>query len=175
MISRIFYRVWQSWQTVTGSLSEQDLEGVRQTLSPAEFELFQAMSLADQAHSLRVYRALAAEGQDHPALLTAALLHDAGKADRSFNLYDRTAVVLLKKFLPGSYQSLGRPGSKGWERAVFIAREHPRWGAELAQEAGSDPLAVWLIRHHQADLFTLQAAPEKLRLLSTLKQADNQN
>ncbi|MDZ7844913.1 MAG: HD domain-containing protein [Anaerolineales bacterium] len=175
MVSRIFYRVWQSWQTVTGSLSEQDLEDVRQDLSPAEIELFQSMSLADQAHSLRVYRALAAEGRDHPALLTAALLHDAGKADRSFNLFDRTAVVLLKKFLPGSYQSRGRSGSKGWERAVFIAREHPRWGAELAQEAGSDPLAVWLIRHHQADLSTLHAGPEKLGLLSFLKQADNQN
>jgi hypothetical protein len=39
-----------------------------------------------------------------------------------------------------------------WQRPFIVASQHPRWGAELAIEAGVTPLTANLIRRHQEPL-----------------------
>jgi hypothetical protein len=175
MFSKIRYRVWQSWKNLTDSLSGRDHQLIRRILSPEEYRLFLRMAEADQAHSFRVYRSLVSSGADHPALLKAALLHDVGKAGRSFPIWERTAAVLLERWVTEDPDPGGNLPSSGWKRALHLSRRHPAWGADLAREAGASPLAVRLIRYHQTAPEDFPGDDRERELLVKLIQADNQN
>jgi hypothetical protein len=175
MFSKVKYRVWQSWKNLTDSLSGQDHQLIRQVLSPEQYRLFLRMAEADQAHSFRVFQALIGSGEDHPDLLTAALLHDAGKAGRSFPLWKRTAAVLLERWVPEDPGPSESAPSSGWKQALDLSRRHPARGAELARKAGASPLAVRLIRYHQTAPEDFPGDDRERELLIKLIQADNQN
>ena len=144
-------------------------------LSPAEMALFRRLRRSEQLHSLRVLRAIQAEGEHDPALLVAALLHDVGKTVAPFTLPDRVIVVLVRKFAPDAFYRWGAQAEpRGWRRPFAISLRHPQWSAEMLAAAGSQPLAVELARRH-AD--PLPAAPrdETERLLLVLRRADDAN
>jgi len=67
----------------------------------------------------------------------------------------------------------------GWRRPFVVKAQHAAWGAEMAANAGSDPLTVWLIEHHQDVLAPLKASEEvgteAERLLRQLQWADDHN
>jgi hypothetical protein len=154
-LHRAGYRVRQFGSAVATRgrpLAEVERTEVRAWLPTAAWPLFEGMPRNDQRHSLNVLRTLAAAGHDDPALMQAALLHDAAKSTGGVMLWHRVAVVLLKAVRPGwPARMAGRPAPRRSDlRYPFWASvNHPRLGAEMAAAAGCDPLAVTLIRRHQ--------------------------
>ena len=127
----------------------------------------------EQAHSLHIFRQLLAEGEESRDLLTAALLHDVGKSRFPLHLWERVLVVLGHTLAPSWVERWGEGEPYGWRRPFVVAVKHPIWGAELASEAGASPLAVSLIRRHQAP--SHKADPLEDGLLEILQRADNKN
>lgn len=158
--ARICYRTRQFWLALGATPGPLDLEEARAVLNPLQFELFSQLQPGEQVHSLHVMRKLVAQGQAHPDLLTAALLHDVGKSRLRLRLWERVLVVLGKTFFPGQVKQWGSlavdeqeilsgASRLSWRRAFVIAEQHAEWGAQMAARAGSSPLVVDLIRRHQ--------------------------
>jgi putative nucleotidyltransferase with HDIG domain len=111
--------------------------------------LFARFQPGEQAHSLKVYRALLALGETDPNLLAGALLHDIGKIRYPLHLWERAVIVLAKAIAPGRARRWGLAPLRWWNRAFVIAEQHPAWGAELAAGAGAPPMVIELIHRHQ--------------------------
>jgi hypothetical protein len=149
---RIWYRARQFWQALGAGLLPSDRSQAQGILTPAQLALFESQLPSEQAHALRVLRALLEQGEDQPDLLIAALLHDVGKSRFSLTLWERVLIVLVGALCPGCLRRWGATGPEtphGWRRAFVIASQHPHWSAQLAAQAGCGPLAVELIRRHQ--------------------------
>lgn len=143
-------------------------------LSAEEMALFRRMRRSEQLHSLNVLRALREAGEDDPALLVAALLHDVGKTVAAFTLPERVLVVLVRKFAPAWYARWGQGEPRGWQKPFAISVRHPEWSAKLLANAGSSDRAVELARRHQ-DVVPDPPRDETERLLLALQAADNLN
>jgi hypothetical protein len=98
--SRIFYRTRQFWQALGANLSPEDLDLVREVLAPSQRRLFEQLQMSEKVHSMKVLRALLDQGENHPDLLVAALLHDVGKSRFPLNMWDRILIVLGRAFFP---------------------------------------------------------------------------
>ena len=103
------------------------------------------MPVADRRHALDVVERLLARGHDDPDLLTAALLHDAGKGHR-MRLWHRVAGVLLSAFAPGLLRRLADPDPASWRHPFHLFLHHARLSAKLAERDGASARAVALIR-----------------------------
>lgn len=143
-------------------------------LSPDLLALFHRMRRSEQQHSLNVLLTLRRRGQNHPALLQAALLHDVGKSRVPFHLWDRVVVVLVKAAAPALARRWGEGQSIGWRRPFVVSFQHPAWGAEMAAKVGADPLVVELIASHQVHL-DHEPRTQTERLLVALQAADDAN
>jgi hypothetical protein len=164
-----FWRVWRArplpdaaWAKITAVLTEQ------------EAALFNQFSLSDQQHSYQVLCTLQSAGENQPNLLAAALLHDVGKTRAPLSIWERSLIVLAEKFVPGKTAVWGQGEPQGWRRPFVVKAQHPAWGADMAQAAGSHPLTIELIRRHQETL-PETAVNESDQLLRRLQWADNQN
>lgn len=172
----MIYRVRQFINALrTQPLSESDLALAWSVLTDQQMALFTRLQTSEQAHSLRVLQTLQNQGENHPDLLVAALLHDVGKTCHPLRTWERVVIVLGKQYFPDQMQRLGGAQARGWKRPFVVAAEHPRWGAELAHKTGASPLAVYLIREHQNKSPSKRSNPLENRLLSTLQAADSQN
>jgi len=139
-------------------------------LPPSGLTLYRRLGKADRAHSLRLLSWLREHGHTDPALLSAAPLHDCGKAAAPLAVWQRTLKVLLKLFAPALWRRLSRPARPGhWRHPFFVLQTHPEIGAAWAEAAGLDPTVVWLIRFHETD--PNPADPHYL-LMCALQQAD---
>ncbi len=168
------YRLWQFWRLITKQISPEALAEVRSWLPPPLFEVFRTMSPAEQYHAYCARQTLVAQGHTHPALLTAALLHDVGKSKMPLAVWEKVAIVLGFKLARERAAAWGSPLDDGawWKRPFVVAMQHPAWGAEMVSAAGGSPLTVTLIYRHQ-DKIT--PADELYDLLSALQSADNSN
>ncbi|MBE2222556.1 MAG: HD domain-containing protein [Anaerolineae bacterium] len=180
-MSELFYRVRQFKQAVASpALNETGLTEVQAILSDAEFDLFLRFDRGEQWHSYQVMRTLQEAGHTQPELLQAALLHDVGKTRSPLSVWDRSLIVVMKQVLPGKTAVWGQNPTHGWQRPFVVKAQHPEWGAEMAEAAGSRALVVDLIRRHQDDLSETAVAEtgvtaEENELLRLLQWADNQN
>lgn len=165
-------RIRQTLQALTAFFRPVDDGLAEKYLSTSQLALFKRMSRAERQHHLRVLKKLLKRGQTHPALLVAALLHDVGKTQTRFTLIERILAVLVKKFLPERFVQWSRHTPTGWRRAFVVSACHPAWGAAMADAAGSDPLALALIRHHQ-DKLQVVPRDEFENLLAALQAADD--
>lgn len=126
--------------------------------------LFESMPGAEQRHGLDVFQALRRAGHGDPDLLTAALLHDAGKG--RVRLWQRVAYVVLSAAAPALLRRLAAPRGAGWRQAFDRMRRHPELGARLVAQAGGSERTVALIERQEepavADprLAALRAADE---------------
>lgn len=165
-LSRVRYRVLQFWQTLWAPWRPVDLVYVEARLTPRLRALFCTLPKSEQQHAVEVSRALEAQGLSDPDLITAALLHDVGKARIRPWLWERVLVVLGEHFFPQRAELWSRGAPRGLRRGFVIRRQHAAWGAELAADAGATPRTLALIRdHHHPDaedgeLVALQAADD---------------
>ncbi len=136
--------------------------------------IFNQMHPSEQAHSLRIARQLIEQGETHPDLLAAALLHDSGKSNHPLHLWERALIVLSKALFPDKAKQWGSGGPKGWKRAFVVAEQHGEWGAQMAAQAGASPQVVELIRRHQ---LPPERPAENLedRLLLRLQRVDDES
>jgi hypothetical protein len=172
----MIYRVRQFWHALHSKpLTATDLAPARSVLTEPQMALFTRLQTSEQAHSLRVLQALRNQGENHPDMLVAALLHDVGKICHPLRIWEQVVIVFGKQFFPKRMKQWGCTQASGWKRTFVVASEHPLWGAALAQEAGTSPLAIYLIREHQNDLPLEHPDSEENSLLSTLQAADHQN
>ena len=180
-LARLLYRTSQFWQALRSVTTPQDFRFASSVLTPAQLELFTQMPGSDQAHSLRVLKALLTQGDDYPDLWIAALLHDVGKSIYPLRLWERILIVLVGSLCPACVQRWGRampgvsPIAPRWRRAFVVAVQHPQWGADLAAKAGASPLTVALIRRHHEKLESLREADAGSEdgLLARLQAVDN--
>jgi hypothetical protein len=175
MLSNIKYRLWQYIQSLKGSPGESDWQKVEKILTQKELSLFKQLPTPDQTHSLRVLRTLETNQEDNPDLLKAALLHDLGKIKFPLQRWERVFAVLVMAIFPERYSRWGAGNPSGMNRALVIITQHPDWGADLAQNAGSSPTTVWLIRNHETRLDIGSQNSNDLILLTRLQKADNKN
>lgn len=176
MIGRISYRVRQFQNALVADPNPDDLEIVRNLLTPAQMDLFICMQPSEQAHSIQVLKRICATediqvDDQFKDLYVAALLHDVGKCRYPLRLWERVIIVLTKTFIPGKLAEWGRGKPSGWRRIFVISECHPEWGAQMAAEAGTAPLAVDLIREHQ-NFYHTDTVSIKGLLLKKLQIAD---
>jgi hypothetical protein len=151
---RILYRVRQFWRMVFVKYDHIELEQVQAILSPEQMALFKQLQPGEKTHATTMFHRLIEQGEKHPDLLVAALLHDVGKLRHRLNPLERAMVVLIKAVAPGKAPQWGSPepntweGLPGWRKPFVVAEQHAGWGAEMACKAGVSPLAETLIREH---------------------------
>ena len=154
MVGRISYRIRQFQNALNADPNPDDLEIVRNLLTPAQMDLFCCMHPSEQAHSIQVMERIrvaedSREDDTFKDLYVAALLHDIGKCRYPLRLWERVVIVLAKAFIPGKVAEWGNGKPFGWRRVFVISECHPEWGAQMAADAGTSALAVELIREHQ--------------------------
>ena len=98
-----------------------------------------------------------------------------GKIKLPLRRWERVFAVLAMAIFPVRYIKWGMGDPTGIKRALVVIKQHPYWGADLADDAGSDPMTVWLIRYHETRLPGGSHSNDDLLLLNKLKKADNQN
>jgi hypothetical protein len=178
---RARYRVRQFVNAIRADLSplsKAQTEEVRAILPDAARRLFGAMPRQDQRHGLEVLHTLQKTGDVPPALAQAALLHDCAKHRGGIRLWHRVAVVLVKAFDPsrvGRWHGMDAPATNDWRYPFWAHIHHPEHGAQLAAEAGCDPLAVTLIRCHGERPVAGELDVPAQRLLAELRAADDDN
>jgi putative nucleotidyltransferase with HDIG domain len=162
---------------VRNGLTENDQALLISILTtPAQQHLFSRMSPNDQSHAIAVARTLQQADHRDQALMQAALLHDVGKSI-SQPIIHRVLIVLFAAFWPAALQWLSRDTTNKltleqitwWRRPFVIHAHHPTIGAEWAEQADCDPLAVDLIARHE------EKADPQDKLRSVLQWADNLN
>ena len=175
--ARFLYRTRQFWQALKSPPALEDFELIQSILTPPQLGLFRQMQAREQAHSLRVLRALLEQGEAQGDLFVAALLHDVGKSRFRLKLWERIAIVLVKAVCPGCAERWGTGHPAGWRRAFVVSARHPDWGAQMAVDAGASPLTAALIRRHQEVWPGAAGGSESLedRLLSTLVAVDDES
>ena len=181
---RIFYRISQLWNTLTVKPKAEDLQQISEVLTPRQMALFWRMQPSEQAHSLQVYQQLCSQRQNAAGgppidLLVAALLHDVGKIRYPLRVWERIWIVAVQGLFPERAEWLGQVGNLDektpwWQRPLVLAAQHARWGGELAEEAGTSPLAVRLIRRHQ-NFLTSKVVTLEDSLLSKLQAVDGKS
>ncbi len=168
------YRASQFFRALGAKPDPQTLARAERHLPEALRALFREQSMADVAHGLRVYGTLLSEGESHPDLLSAALLHDVGKTLHPPSLWERVLVVLGWWVLPSRAARWGEGQASGWRRPFVVAVRHPHWGAEMVRGRGGTEMLANIIRRHQAQIAE-QGADEEDQLIRRLQAADGRN
>ncbi len=169
---RARYRVRQFFGGLLARVTEADRREADAVLPPPARLWFRSLPRDLQWHGLQVMRDLKRAGIDHTAVLAAALLHDAGKAEASSGPIQRAAAVLARHLAPdwvARRSGIDWRSAYGLDRIMAVAQQHPQIAADIAQGCGCDPITIDLIRRHQDRMGP--ADP----MLMALQQVDDRN
>jgi hypothetical protein len=167
-----YWRTLQGLRAMTAFLRPVDYQVVEELLTPELLALFKRMRASEQHHCIRVMTALRRWGYTDPDLLTAALLHDVGKARYPLTLFGRSAAVVITTIAPRLAQRWEEGEPRGLRRPLVIAHRHPEWSAQDMSAAGASQRASNLARRHQSVNHKKSADAEEDRLLELLHAAD---
>jgi hypothetical protein len=166
----------QFFRALSPEVPECRIQAAIQSLGPEAQTLFLGQEAQDQRHAIAVHAALREQGYSDPDLLTAALLHDAGKAAAPCPPWVRALAVLMGQFAPRILSQL-TPSSPlttdrtaPWRRALSAHVHHAEVGARWAEEAGCSARSVALIRRHREHIDA--SALDEDELLIALMKAD---
>lgn len=172
------YRVWQFWKALVAKPDQHDFAMVERILPAELLPLFSQMGKNEQAHSIRVCKALIEEGESEIDLLAAALLHDVGKTLYPLKLWERIWIVLWKEQKKENKNTeFHIPWNEinhqpWWKRAMIVAENHAEWGAKLLKQYQVSPRLIWLVQYHQEYPQDRNSEKEKY-LLEKLQRVDN--
>lgn len=144
------YRIRQLVRALNGRISPHEHSLITQLLSAQELAIFVNMPRFDQRHCLDVCLTLVRGGYSTPALLRAALLHDAGKvndAGQPIPLLYYGLFVVLKKFTPTLYSRAASHG-RGLLQPFAIHNTHEQRTIEMATRAGCQPETLAILRDY---------------------------
>lgn len=143
------YRLRQGLRALLAFSQPVDYTLAEHYLTPMLLARFCEMRRSEQLHSLRVLRALLAQGETSHALAVAALLHDVGKSLYPMSLWQRSLPVLVKAVSPRWLERLAQndPRSR-WLRGFVVYVHHPAWSGDLIERHNGSADAVWLAAHH---------------------------
>jgi len=150
IVSRPLYRARQMGWALRPRVTGNERSEAREVLGERLFPLFEGMDGPDQRHCFDVYVAARAAGCEDSEVLTAALIHDCGKApddiDGRIRLWHRVAYValdtlapwLLRRLVrrPGGLRLLGRHAKRGVEMAAALDTPREVLGLMLGMEDG---------------------------------------
>lgn len=143
--ARARYRARQFFGALRPRIDHARRDEALARLSDGERALFASMTPRDQQHCLDVFERLRAQGHDDADLLSAALLHDAGKG--RIALWHRVAFVVVDASAPALLRRVVREGDGGsWRETLYRCVHHNEIGARQARGAGSSERVVALIR-----------------------------
>jgi hypothetical protein len=177
---RVLYRLRQFWHALEARPDQEGLRLASSLLTPMQMALFCKLQHSEQAHAIKVFIRLLMQGEEHPDLLAAALLHDCGKQLSPISTLQRVWIVIAQTLFPkrakvwGSVEQAMLTEQPAWRRALAVAEQHPVWGAELARQTGASPLLQALIRRHQDRLNHRHTTIED-ELLHKLQVVDNES
>jgi len=143
-------RVRQFFTYLTARVRADEEVVPRALLSPAAFDLYAVMPVADRRHALDVLAQLRRSGVSDPDVLTAALLHDAAKGSR-LRLWHRVVVVLVQALAPGSLKRLASTDADSWRYPFHLHLHHAELSARAALDAGCSPRAAAFIHGTPAE------------------------
>lgn len=167
----VLRRIWQFVRAVTARITVEDGKYISAHLSAEEQKIFFAMSVADQAHSLRtaytIERLIIEDkrGVDREFLIRCALLHDTGRRDGDLTIKGKIFVVLVTTFAPAFADRLEINGN----RALYVYHHHAELGAQRLQRMGLFKEAKIIAKHHATP------KPDDPLELKLLRLADNEN
>ena len=173
------YRFKQFFSALSAQINKDDHQLIKEYLSAKEQDLFCAMDIPTQYHSIRVAKSALLlmnryQEIDARSLLKGALLHDIGKPAGHLTTILRCLIVLTNRLNPNLAHNLARPGRGNWwanlRNGLYIHFNHPRLGGELAQKTGVDSQVITLIENHH-----WPAGSEDSVELVILREADNLN
>lgn len=148
----LLYRIGQLRRSLRPIVRPDERIEARRVLGQRLYPLFDSMQAADQRHCLDVYHKLIARGCADAEMLTAALIHDAGKgriAGARFGLHHRVAYVALER-TPRLLDRLARHN-----RGLGSLRAHSQRTIDLARDYGAAPGVLQLLAgmdaHPQSD------------------------
>ena len=149
LLSRPAYRTRQFLGAFRARMKTSEREEAACVLGDRLLALFASMSPRDQRHCFDVYKVLRGYGCQDKNVLSAALLHDAGKgrmAGARVRLWHRVVYVLLAARAP---RLLDRIANGGGPSGLASLHHHSERGAILADALGAPAPVVDLIRRHE--------------------------
>ena len=164
-------RILQFVRAVTARVTADDGKYISAHLNAEEQKIFFAMSVADQAHSLRTAYAIERlviedkRGVDREFLIRCALLHDVGRRAGDLTIGGKIFAVLITTFAPKFAERLEINGN----RALYIYHHHAELGGQKLQRIGLFKEAKIVAKHHA------KPNPNDPIELKLLRLADDEN
>lgn len=160
------YRARQVLWALRPHVTADELAEAESLLGAKLFEAFCAMDDGDKRHCIDVFSAARNAGCEDRAVLTAALIHDCGKAssreDGRIRLWHRIAYVALTTLSPGLVARMARrPGG------MRLLHQHPERGLEIASALGAPADVLELMRRMEDK----GDSDERVRLLQAADDA----
>lgn len=166
-----FRRILQFIRAVTARVTVEDSKYISAHLNAEEQKLFFAMSVVDQAHSLRTAYTIERlviedkRGVDKEFLIRCALLHDVGRKAGDLTITGKIFVVLITSLAPKFADRMEINGN----RALYVYHHHAELGAQKIQRIGLFKEAKIIAKHHAPP------KPDDPLELKLLRLADNEN